>query len=162
MELPAWMTCSEPTKDGGMVAAWGGRGGVQRGNGIMQCCNGARGDEETVERTVREAYASPGAKPKYKGQSAGVGIVFEDFGTGAPGDPEGLVVEGVKPGGPAEGVKEIQRGLILIGVDQVDVRGFGSKDVGPIILGPPNSTVTLVFQDGQEVRRVTLTRAPLG
>uniref|UniRef100_A0A7S1DQW2 PDZ domain-containing protein n=2 Tax=Hemiselmis andersenii TaxID=464988 RepID=A0A7S1DQW2_HEMAN len=169
MELPSWLTCNQPTKAGGdfLSSAESGDGARKPGqaDGILQCCNGARGDSHYFG-TVREAYGPHGARTvQYRGKSAGVGITFEqETASGVQGD-KSLVVEGVARGGPAEKVGGIRKGMTLVGIDNdgsyVDVRGFGSEEVGPIILGHPGTKVTLHFVDGKRHRSVVITREVL-
>eukprot|EP00802_Teleaulax_amphioxeia_P010095 Tamp_10120.p4 GENE.Tamp_10120~~Tamp_10120.p4 ORF type:complete len:143 (+),score=27.44 Tamp_10120:717-1145(+) len=74
---------------------------------------------------------------------AGVGIVFQREETL---DHNGLVVDSLAPGGPAECSKMVEPGDRLITINGKSIRGLDARSIARLILGPMDSSVELVFE----------------
>mmetsp|Transcript_69678 Transcript_69678/g.145294 ORF Transcript_69678/g.145294 Transcript_69678/m.145294 type:complete len:177 (-) Transcript_69678:262-792(-) len=96
-------------------------------------------------------------------QLVGVGIVFDagESGRGPGGD--GLRVSGLTPKGSAETSKRIRMHDRLAMVDGQDVRTWSARDISPVILGRPGTSVTLGFfsEKNGEYYTVSLARREL-
>ena len=59
-------------------------------------------------------------------KAVGIGIIFDAGESGAGPDGDGLVVNGLAPGGPAERSGKIVLGDLLCTVDGMDVKGIAA------------------------------------
>mmetsp|Transcript_34066 Transcript_34066/g.80359 ORF Transcript_34066/g.80359 Transcript_34066/m.80359 type:complete len:179 (+) Transcript_34066:176-712(+) len=96
-------------------------------------------------------------------QLVGVGIVFDAGENGRGPNDEGLRVSGLTPKGSAEASHKIRMHDKLAMVDGQDVRAWSAKDISPVILGLPGTSVMLGFfsEKTGEYYTVTLYRKQL-
>eukprot|EP00287_Rhodomonas_sp_CCMP768_P008018 CAMPEP_0196742640 /NCGR_PEP_ID=MMETSP1091-20130531/48124_1 /TAXON_ID=302021 /ORGANISM="Rhodomonas sp., Strain CCMP768" /LENGTH=130 /DNA_ID=CAMNT_0042088755 /DNA_START=237 /DNA_END=629 /DNA_ORIENTATION=+ len=103
-------------------------------------------DRDAITQRTPAASPTQHLKAKFAHQ-AGVGIIFQKQTTP---DPRGLVVERCSAGGPAENSRRIHHGMVLVAIDDTDIRGLAAAHIAPLIIGPLGSEVQLTFQDHGE------------
>ena len=109
-----------------------------------------------VPRPMPAAPARIGSGRVPAARPAGVGIVFRRQD---PNSHAGLEVDSLTWAGPAHSSGQILAGERLVEIDGQSIRGLDARSIARLILGPANTSVTLVFEcsDGR-LKSVTLTR----
>ena len=129
------------------------------------CWGGSKGDGQSplhppaghVPRPMPAAPARIGSGRVPAAKPAGVGIVFRRQD---PNSHAGLEVDSLTWAGPAHSSGQILAGEHLVEIDGQSIRGLDARSIARLILGPANTSVTLVFEcsDGR-LKSVTLTRS---
>eukprot|EP00960_Hanusia_phi_P076161 768523-Hanusia_phi.AAC.9 len=123
---------------------------------MLSCCD-CRKDHQRDDLS-NERLGIVGNVMSNKRSKCGCGIIFAADTRGA------LVVDGLVPGGSAEASGLLRRGDVLVEVDGMDVYCKPVGQVGPLLLGPPGSRVSLGLTrnvDGEQQRiKIELDRRP--
>lgn len=95
----------------------------------------------TSARPVEAPASSPGLG------GCGVGLLLEDCDTPSYNNYN-VTVKRLSEGGPADLSKQIQKGDKILRIDGKDVVGMRTADLGPLLIGPVGSAVSLQMLRG--------------
>eukprot|EP00277_Geminigera_cryophila_P008474 CAMPEP_0179406542 /NCGR_PEP_ID=MMETSP0799-20121207/951_1 /TAXON_ID=46947 /ORGANISM="Geminigera cryophila, Strain CCMP2564" /LENGTH=153 /DNA_ID=CAMNT_0021177615 /DNA_START=144 /DNA_END=605 /DNA_ORIENTATION=- len=117
-----------------------------------------RGEGENWRGGMLPAHKDAGTRLAHM-KPAGVGIVFQREDAH---DHQGLVVDSLAPGGPADRSKLVESGNRLVMINGKSIKGLDARGIARLILGPLGSHVELVFETNvmgpPQRKTVTLTR----